>query len=97
MCSGFVGEFQSRYANTRVVYASKAFVNPAIAKIVSEEGLGLDVVSGGELAVAKAAGAPMDAIYFHGNNKTPDETTSSPRPSSLTILAMAGLTNAFDA
>lgn len=73
MCSGFVSEFQSRYANTRVVYASKAFVNPAIAKIVSEEGLGLDVVSGGELAVAKAAGVSMEGVYFHGNNKTPDE------------------------
>ena len=73
MCKGFVGEFQSRYPNTRVVYASKAFVNPAIARIVSEEGLGLDVVSGGELAVAKAAGVSMDGVYFHGNNKTPDE------------------------
>ena len=73
MCRGFVEAFTSRYANSAVVYASKAFVNGAIAKIVAEEGLGLDVVSGGELAVAEAAGVDMGGVYFHGNNKTPDE------------------------
>ncbi len=73
MCREFVAEFGSRYPNSRVAYASKAFVNPAIARIVTEEGLGLDVVSGGELAVARAADVPPDGIYFHGNNKTPDE------------------------
>ena len=73
MCRGFVDAFTSRYANSAVVYASKAFVNGAIAKIVAEEGLGLDVVSGGELAVAEAAGVDMGGVYFHGNNKTPDE------------------------
>ena len=73
MCREFVGEFTSRYADTTVAYASKAFVNPALARLVHEEGLGLDVVSGGELAVARAAGVDMDAVYFHGNNKTPDE------------------------
>ncbi|MDP6403557.1 MAG: diaminopimelate decarboxylase, partial [SAR202 cluster bacterium] len=49
------------------------FINAAIAKLVAEEDLGLDVVSGGELAVAKAADVPLDGVYFHGNNKTPDE------------------------
>ena len=39
-----------------MLYASKAFVNAGIARVVDEEGLGLDVVSGGELAVAVAAG-----------------------------------------
>ena len=73
MCREFVSEFGTRYPNSRVAYASKAFVNPAIARIVAEEGLGLDVVSGGELAVAKAAGVPPEGVYFHGNNKTPDE------------------------
>ena len=73
MCRQFVSEFGMRYANTRVVYASKAFINPALARLVHEEGLGLDVVSGGELAVAKAAGVPMDGLYFHGNNKSPGE------------------------
>jgi diaminopimelate decarboxylase len=73
MCRSFVSEFQSRYANSGVVYASKAFINPGIARIINQEGLGLDVVSAGELAVAKAVGFPMDTIYFHGNNKTPQE------------------------
>ncbi len=73
MCRQFVGEFSARYSDTKVVYASKAFINAAIAKLVAEENLGLDVVSGGELAVANAADVPMDGVYFHGNNKTPDE------------------------
>ena len=73
MCREFVAEFRKRYPDSRVAYASKAFVNPAIARIVAEEGLGLDVVSGGELAVAKAVDFPPEGIYFHGNNKTPDE------------------------
>ena len=73
MCRSFVGEFTGRYADTRVVYASKAFVNPALARLVAEEGLGLDVVSGGELAVAQAVDFPADSVYFHGNNKSPDE------------------------
>lgn len=73
MCREFVGEFTSEYAKTKVLYASKAFVNPAIAKLVTEEGLGMDVVSGGEVAVAKAGGADPANLYFHGNNKTPEE------------------------
>ena len=73
MCGEFVGEFTSRYANTRVLYASKAFINPALAKLVHEEGLGMDVVSGGELAVAQAVGFPPEDIDFHGNNKSVDE------------------------
>ena len=56
-----------------MLYAAKAFLNPAIAKLVHEEGLGIDVVSAGELAVAQAAGLPGDCVYFHGNNKTPEE------------------------
>lgn len=73
MCRQFVEGFTSRYPNTLVAYASKAFLNTAIARLVAEEGLGMDVVSGGELAVAAAAGVPMEKVYFHGNNKSPDE------------------------
>ena len=73
MCRQFVGEFTSRYDNTTVVYAAKAFINPALARIINEEGLGLDVVSGGELAVAQAVDFPAEAIYFHGNSKSADE------------------------
>jgi len=72
-CRGFVQEFQTRHANTTVVYASKAYINPALAKIFAEEGLGLDVVSGGELAVAQSVDFPLENVYFHGNNKTPQE------------------------
>ena len=76
-CREFVKQFSSIYPNSKVLYASKAYINPALAKIFQEEGLGLDVVSGGEFAVAKAAGFPLQEVYFHGNNKTPDELTQS--------------------
>lgn len=56
-----------------VLYASKAFCTIAACKIAEQEGLGLDVVSGGELYTAIKAGFPMDKVYFHGNNKTVDE------------------------
>lgn len=56
-----------------VLYACKAFCNLAACRIAYQEGLGLDVVSGGELFTAAKAGFPMEKVYFHGNNKTPDE------------------------
>jgi len=46
-----------------------------MCKIIKEEGMGLDVVSGGELYTAKKADFPMEKVYFHGNNKTKDELT----------------------
>ena len=76
-CRSFVGEFEKLYPATQVLYASKAYLNPALAKIFQEEGLGLDVVSGGELAVAQFAGFPLEKVYFHGNNKTPVELTEA--------------------
>ena len=56
-------------------FASKAFCTKYMCQIVAEEGLGLDVVSGGELYTALSAGFPADKICFHGNNKTKDELT----------------------
>lgn len=56
-----------------VLYASKAFSAKEIYRIVASEGLGVDVVSGGELYTALSAGFPAEKIYFHGNNKTRDE------------------------
>jgi diaminopimelate decarboxylase len=53
-----------------VHYASKALLNTALAQIVAQEGLGLDVVSGTELLVARRAGMAMERIHFHGNAKT---------------------------
>ena len=59
--------------NFLVCYASKAFCTQYMYRILSEENMGADVVSGGELYTAHKAGFPMDKIYFHGNNKTEDE------------------------
>jgi diaminopimelate decarboxylase len=56
-----------------VVYAGKAFLNKALALILKEEGLGLDVVSGGEMSIARAIDFPFDKVYFHGNNKSAEE------------------------
>ena len=53
-----------------VFYAGKAFLCTTVARWLAEDGLSLDVCSGGELAVAERAGFPMDRIGFHGNNKT---------------------------
>ena len=58
-----------------VLYASKAFCTTAICRIAHQEGIGLDVVSGGEIHTALAAGFPMEKVWFHGNNKTPEELT----------------------
>ncbi|WP_328363208.1 diaminopimelate decarboxylase [Mycobacterium sp. NBC_00419] len=60
-----------------VHYAAKAFLCSEIARWVAEEGLSLDVASGGELAVALHAGFPADRIAFHGNNKSVDELTAA--------------------
>lgn len=59
--------------NGLILYASKAFSAKAIYKIAKEEGLGVDVVSGGELYTAKSVNFPPEKIYFHGNNKTKEE------------------------
>src|SRR2546425_1202204 len=56
-----------------VCYAAKAYCAPWILRVVADEGLGLDVVSGGELHAARVVGFPMDRVYFHGNNKSADE------------------------
>ena len=72
-CRQFRQAFVSRYPQSQVLYASKAFINPALARVMASEGLGLDVVSGGELAVARSVEFPARNIYFHGNNKTRSE------------------------
>ena len=59
--------------NGLALYASKAFSTMYMYKLVAEEGLGADVVSGGELYTALKAGFNPENIYFHGNNKTFDE------------------------
>lgn len=65
--------FHSRYANSEALYASKAFLNKEVLRIAQEEGMCLDVSGGGELACARAVGFPMERVFVHGNNKTPQE------------------------
>ena len=72
-CAEYRDGLAAAYPNSLVIYASKAFTSPMLLQILKEEGLGLDVVSGGELYVAQRVGFPMDTVYFHGNNKGPDE------------------------
>lgn len=72
-CAEFRDEFTQRYPDTNVLYASKAFINRTLARILAEEGLGLDVVSAGEMGIASAAGFPPERVYFHGNNKSAAE------------------------
>ena len=57
-------------AGSRPLYASKALSIKEIYRIVAQEGMGVDVVSAGELYTAYAAGFPMENVYFHGNSKT---------------------------
>ena len=56
-----------------VYFAAKAFISIETAKILASEGIGLDVCTGGELAVARAANFPAERIEFHGNNKSESE------------------------
>ncbi len=70
------GRYRVAYldAGARIVYyAAKAFLTTRVARWVTEEGLGLDVASGGELAVALRAGVPGDRMLLHGNNKSMTE------------------------
>lgn len=71
-CRDYYRSFTVKYG-AEVVYAGKTLLNLAVCRMVDEEGLGLDVVSGGELFTALEAGFPVERIYFHGNNKSPAE------------------------
>ena len=63
-------EAVAAFGHERVIYATKAFLCKAMAELAHDEGLLLDVASGGELHVALAAGVPASACVFHGNNKS---------------------------
>lgn len=62
-------DFLSKWENTRVAYACKAFCTTAMLKLVQREGMCIDVVSGGELYTAIQAGFPAERIELNGNNK----------------------------
>jgi diaminopimelate decarboxylase len=72
-CKAFVSSFAEKGIKAQVAYASKAFSSIAMCQLTEQEGMSLDVVSGGELFTALQAGFPVDRIHFHGNNKTVDE------------------------
>ena len=72
-CAEFKKEFGQRYAETTILYAAKAFINKTLLRIFREEGFGLDVVSGGEIGLARAAGFPLERVCFCGNNKSVEE------------------------
>jgi diaminopimelate decarboxylase len=68
-------EWREAFADGDVYYAGKAFLCLAVARWVAEEGLSLDVCTGGELEVALRTGFPAERVVFHGNNKSPAELT----------------------
>ncbi|OLP18920.1 diaminopimelate decarboxylase [Leptolyngbya sp. 'hensonii'] len=73
-CSQYRKSLQQSYpGESQVLYASKAWNCLAVCAIVASEGLGLDVVSGGELYTALQAGVSPEKIYLHGNNKALEE------------------------
>jgi diaminopimelate decarboxylase len=73
-CRTYVQTLQAAYPGPgRVLYASKALCIIASCQVAYDEGLGLDVVSMGEIHTARLAGVPGDALVFHGSNKTAEE------------------------
>jgi diaminopimelate decarboxylase len=68
-------DFLTAFAGCDVYYAGKAFLCRAVVRIIAEEGLHLDVCTGGELSTALSAGMPPERIGFHGNNKSVSELT----------------------
>jgi diaminopimelate decarboxylase len=70
-------EFAAAFGASSVHYAAKAFLSVEVARWVAQEGLSLDVASGGELAVALRAGFPADRVALHGNNKSTEELVAA--------------------
>ena len=66
-------QYAAAFGAGSVAYAGKAFLCTAMVRLVAEEGLHLDVATGGELSVALRAGFPAERIVFHGNNKSTTE------------------------
>ncbi len=66
-------EYRQAFPGGVVAYASKAWPVVGVMQIVADEGLWVDVASGGELHTARVAGVPMDRVVFHGNNKSDAE------------------------
>src|SRR5678815_4067521 len=72
-CQAYKAAFDKRYPKNEIYYASKAFLTAAVARIIDQEGLSMDVASAGELYVALHAGFPVERLGLHGNNKSREE------------------------
>ncbi|MBR1461249.1 diaminopimelate decarboxylase [bacterium] len=72
ICDDYKKSFSS-YPKTNIMYASKALCTKAISKVLANEGLGFDTVSGGEIYTVYKAGADMTKVLFNGNNKSYEE------------------------
>lgn len=72
-CDELKTSFINKYENVRVAYAAKAFLTYSMAKLINEQGMYIDVVSGGELFTALTAGFPAEKVEFNGNNKLEEE------------------------
>lgn len=74
-CQEYTRAFREVYqaSESLVLYASKAYLAPLLARLIAEQGMGLDVVSGGELLLAQRVNFPLERVSFHGNNKSEEE------------------------
>ena len=72
-CREYRVAFSECYPDSQVIYAAKAFLHGALARILMEEGLGIDVVSAGELGMVRKNQFPPSRVYCHGNNKSAEE------------------------
>lgn len=72
-CRQYIKSFRSRYPNTDIAFAGKAFLTKAMCRIMAQEGMCLDVVSAGEIYTAMKADYPLERAYFHGNYKSAEE------------------------
>ena len=72
-CRAYREALNQHYPQGEILFAGKAFLTLGMGRLLLQEGLGLDVVSAGELYIAAQAGFPMERVCFHGNNKSPAE------------------------
>jgi diaminopimelate decarboxylase len=72
-CRTYVAALQEAYPRSQAIFASKALCCMATCRLAYDEGLGVDVVSAGEIHTALRAGVPADALMLHGSNKTEEE------------------------
>ena len=70
----------------QVLYSAKAFASPQFLRVIAEEGLGLDVVSAGELHLALKSGFPRDRVHFLGNNKSVEDLEAAYRAGATIVI-----------